>query len=47
MITGDNSLTAAYIGKELCFGPSEQTLFCNDGGLVGGKFIWTDVEEAE
>ena len=43
MITGDNQLTAAYIGKELKFGPNEKSLFASGGS--NGNLTWMDIDD--
>ena len=43
MITGDNQLTAAYIGKELRFGPSDKTLFAQ--ATSDREITWVDIDQ--
>ena len=43
MITGDNQLTAAYIGKELSFGPTGSSLFANAESPK--EISWTDIDD--
>ena len=44
MITGDNQLTASYIGKELKFGGAESNpLFAKV--LSNNKIEWTDIDD--
>jgi|LauGreDrversion4_2_1035121.scaffolds.fasta_scaffold42146_3 cation-transporting ATPase 13A1 len=43
MITGDNQLTAAYIGKELQFGPSDKSLFAV--AKTDKEITWVDADE--
>lgn len=43
MITGDNQLTAAYIGKELKFGPNDNSLFASGGDK--GIITWIDIDD--
>lgn len=44
MITGDNQLTAAFIGKELQFGPTHNgSLFAKSAGIE--VIHWVDIEE--
>jgi len=44
MITGDNQLTAAFIGKELQFGPTQNgSLFAKSAGIE--VIHWVDIEE--
>lgn len=45
MITGDNQLTAAYIGKELAFGPSDLTLFAVPDKV--NSIRWIDIDDKE
>ena len=43
MITGDNQLTAAYIGRQLRFGPSHNTLFAYADS--DKEIDWKDIDE--
>ncbi len=43
MITGDNQLTAAFIGKELSFGPTSSSLFANAD--TPNDISWTDIDD--
>lgn len=43
MITGDNQLTAAYIGQQLKFGPTEKALFAY--AESDKEITWKDVDE--
>lgn len=45
MITGDNQLTAAYIGKQLKFGPTETSLFAYAESV--NQIIWKDIDDKE
>ena len=46
MITGDNQLTAAFIGKELKFGNSDESLFASKVNNTGNNQIeWSDIDE--
>ena len=45
MITGDNQLTAAYIGRELSFGPSDKTLFASADSAT--LINWKDSEDVQ
>lgn len=43
MITGDNQLTAAYIGKELKFGPTQNSLFAY--ATTENEITWKDIDD--
>jgi cation-transporting ATPase 13A1 len=43
MITGDNQLTAAFIGKELSFGPSDKSLFASADDI--NTIRWHDIDD--
>lgn len=43
MITGDNQLTAAYIGRELSFGPKDASLFATS--TSNKEINWLDADE--
>lgn len=43
MITGDNQLTAAYIGQELSFGPSKSALFASSENEQ--SIQWKDIDD--
>lgn len=44
MITGDNALTAAFIGQQLTFGRGS-SLFATDA--MEGRIIWKDIDDKE
>ena len=44
MITGDNALTAAFIGQQLTFGRGP-SLFATDA--MEGRIIWKDIDDKE
>jgi magnesium-transporting ATPase (P-type) len=43
MITGDNQLTAAYIGQQLKFGPTDKALFAYAD--TDKEITWKDIDE--
>lgn len=43
MITGDNQLTAAYIGQQLKLGPTDKALFAYADKV--SEITWKDVDE--
>ena len=43
MITGDNALTAAFIGQELTFG-NGPSLFANDGH-ADNRLTWFNIDD--
>jgi len=43
MITGDNALTAAFIGQQLTFGRGP-SLFASEAS-PSGKIIWKDIDD--
>jgi magnesium-transporting ATPase (P-type) len=43
MITGDNQLTAAFIGKELSFGPTGNSLFAIADN--NKEIKWNDIDD--
>jgi cation-transporting ATPase 13A1 len=45
MITGDNQLTAAYIGKELKFGSTDKAAFAKS--YSQGRITWIDIDDKE
>lgn len=45
MITGDNALTAAFIGQELDFGNGPSLFAAESTGA--GKLVWRDIENAK
>lgn len=46
MITGDNALTAAYIGQKLKFGAGERSLFAV-ASPKEGTLVWNDIDDVK